>query len=133
MADSFDIRSNLGEVQREADRAFSGFPQAIGRAMRENAKVCLRGTIVQIDALIYSQPEFGHYHRTKNLRRSNKLEKVSNFTWLLYNDAEYAGHVHDGTENMTGRPWMANAIELAEEQCERNLLIAGSRALDQAG
>lgn len=130
---SLDIDSNLPEVGREARAAFGRFPQAIGQAMQQNAKFALKAAITQIDVLIYAMPAADTYIRTKNLRRSNKLEKLSTFTWLIYNDAEYAGYVHDGTSEMTGRPWMANAIELSEPVMERNLVRAGSRALERAG
>lgn len=130
---SVSIDSNLEEVGREARAAFGRFPQAIGKAMEQNAKLALKASITQIDVLIYAMPAADTYIRTKNLRRSNKLEKLSTFTWLIYNDAEYAGYVHDGTSQRVGRPWMGNAIELSEPVMERNLVRAGARALEAAG
>ena len=127
---SLGIDSNSEDAERQARAAFASFPGAISRAMTENSRIALKFTIVQIDLLIYSTPGADTYVRTKNLRRSNKRERLGSLSWLLYNDAEYAGFVHDGTSEMAGRPWMANAIELAEPVMEANLVTEGTRAIE---
>lgn len=125
----FNTVTNVASVLREFRKATSDFPKAISKAVASNAKLVIRGSVEQADMLIYSTPE-GEYHRTKNLRRSNKVEKISNLAWLVYNDAEYAEYVHDGTSRMDPRPWMGNAIDLLAQTMEDNLLEAGTSALE---
>jgi hypothetical protein len=123
----FSAITNVGQVLEEFRRAASDFPVAVATAVANNAKMVLRESIKQIDDLVYSVPE-GEYHRTKNLRRANKIEKVSELAWLVYNDAEYAEYVHDGTSRAEPKPWMGNAIDLLAPDMEDNLVEAGTSA-----
>lgn len=129
MLPGIHLLSNIDAKRIEWRKKIEEFPKAIDAALGANAVLALRESIVQIDALIYSTPESESYHRTKNLRRSNKVEKLGEMTWLVFNDAEYAEPVHDGTSQMQPRPWMKNAIDTVQEKMDENLLEAGTRAL----
>lgn len=123
------VFSNIALVAAQTAKEFEAFPEGISKAVAKNAKVVLAESIVQIDVLLYSQPETPSYHRTKNLRRSNSIKQVGPMSWLVYNDARYAGPVHDGTSVMSPRPWMQTAIELKEVELEENLVNGGLTAL----
>jgi HK97 gp10 family phage protein len=122
------IWSNIDEEYRKFKARADKIPNAIDQTVGTNAKIVLKESIVQIDDLIYSQPQSpSGYERTKNLRRSNKISKLSYATWLVYNDAEYAGYVHDGTSAMPARPWMQNAIDNKQAEMSKNLEDVGVR------
>jgi HK97 gp10 family phage protein len=126
------VFSDIGIKYEEFHKKVEEFPEAIDKAVGQNAAMALKETIVQIDALIYSTPESPTYKRTKNLRRSNKIKKLGPMAWLLYNDAEYAGAVHNGTSRVGPRPWMRNAIDAKQSDMTDNLVRAGLEALEGA-
>jgi len=119
----------LEEIHRWHEEV-QAFPEAIDKAVGANAALALKETIVKIDELIYATPEPENYHRTKNLRRANQIKKLGTMAWLLYNDAAYAGYVHDGTSVLQGRPWMQNAVDAVQDQMDENLVKAGMAALE---
>lgn len=124
--------SILSDATKEAEqwrKRVEAFPEGIDKAVGNNAKLVLKGSIEMIDDLIYSTPEGPTYQRTKNLRRANKIERLAPMSWLVYNDAEYAGFVHDGTTTMPARPWMGNSVDANEVQMRQNLEDAGIEVL----
>ncbi len=106
-----NINSNARQARENLRRAREAIPTALSNVIGNLAKRGLRDSVREIDELVYSTPESPSYPRTKNLRRANKIRPVGPFSWMLYNDAEYAGHVHDGTSQMEPRPWMRNAVD----------------------
>jgi len=112
-----DISSNINVLVSEMKGMGAGFGAGVDKAVGEAAKTFLKDCIVEIDSLIYSQTGSPYYHRTKNLRRSHKIRRITSGVWLVFSDksvAAYGNIVHDGWKNSKGgsmpsRPWMSNA------------------------
>lgn len=121
------ILSNVLEASAHFRERAEAYPEAIEKAVAKNAQIALKETIVQIDALIYSTPDPMHNGaiRTKHLRRSNAIKKLGKTSWLLYNDASYAVHVHNGTSHMSPRPWMKTGLDVKSTEMRNNLVEAG--------
>ena len=129
----FKLTTDISKKAAKWLEKISQFPEEIDKAVGNNAALALRESIVEIDALIYSTPESPGYHRTKNLRRSNKIKKVGDAAWLIYNDAKYAPPVHNGTVAVRARPWMKNAIDRKQSEMTNNLVKAGTAVLQGDG
>jgi len=123
------VSSNIPQILNMMRAGGAKFGKTIEGAIMENGKLVLKECIVQIDALIYSQPESPYYRRTKNLRRSHHMRKIAPLAVLIFNDAQYSGWVHDGTIKMSARPWMEQAIANTAEVQIQNLTEAGTKAL----
>jgi len=126
----FGVMSNVEKKQEEFRKRAMKIPDAIDKAVGINARTALKESIVQSDELIYITPLAPYYYRTKNLRRSNKIEKMGWAAWLVYNDADYAGYVHDGTSVMPARPWMQTALDLKGPEMIENLYNVGTLILE---
>lgn len=122
------LSSNIKKVIAETRTSIRRFPEEIDKAVGQNAVTVLRESIVEIDALIYGTPPAPTYKRTKNLRRANQIRRQGPLAWLMFNDAKYAGAVHDGTSRMPPRPWIQNAIDRKEKEMEENLVNGGLNA-----
>lgn len=127
---SIHLFSNIDEQYAKFKERANKVPDMIDKAVALNASIAMKSTIFHIDQLVYEQPNSGDYSRTKNLRRSNKLKKLEFATWLLYNDADYAGYVHNGTSQMEARPWMATAIKMTTPTMSKNLEELGMKIMD---
>lgn len=114
------IFSNVEEEYAKFKERANKVPDMIDKTVALNASIALRSAIFHIDKLIYQVPA-GDYSRTKNLRRGNKIRRLDFATWLLFNDVEYSGYVHDGTSQMEARPWMATAIKMTQPTMTKNL------------
>jgi len=94
--------------------------QAVGKAAHEFMSDC----IVEIDNLIYSQPGSPTYHRTRDLRKAHRVEKLSEGVYLIENTMPYAIFQHDGWTDRSGafhpgRPWMDVAMTKNEKKYEQ--------------
>lgn len=125
-----EVRSNIEEVHREVRIAFQRFPSQMARAHAENARTIREAADVELDVLVYGSPPSDEYVRTYDLMKGNKVAPISEFAWLLHNDVEYSGYVHDGTSQMEARPWMANAVDLVQEELDDNLLRTGTELFE---
>lgn len=124
---SLHILTNISAQTHDFRERADAYPDAIEKAVAKNAAIALKETVVQIDDLIYStgDPMHNGVPRTKNLRRSNQIKKLGPTSWLLFNDASYAGPVHNGTSHMPPRPWMKTALTVKDDEMSKNLVEAG--------
>ncbi len=117
---SMSISSNATQMATNMIGAGQVFAGKVDKAVGEAAKTFLRDCIIEIDAMIYSQPASDAYKRTKNLRRRHHIRRIVDGVWMVFNDAMdddgngYAVPVHDGWANSKGghmpaRPWMETA------------------------
>lgn len=100
-------RSNLARVVAAVERG-------VNNAVSETAATLEAETKKQLDVLIYSTPAAPTYTRTGNLINSVQHRNLAPGKAEVSAQAAYAAYVHEGTRNMSPRPFMANAIKADE-------------------
>lgn len=107
-----NLGHNINDIVGEMKSLGNTFLSEVDKAVFEAAKEYMKDCIIEIDALIYSQPASPYYpKRTKFLRRSHHIRRLTQGVFLIFNDASYAEYQHDGWDGHAGRPWMQNPLD----------------------
>lgn len=107
--------SNVDMLATEMKGLGSQFMSRVDKGVMTAAREFMKDCITEIDSMIYSQPLSVTYGmRTKFLRRSHHLRRITQGVFLVFNDADYALPQHDGWHDRggvfhRGRPWMDSA------------------------
>lgn len=107
--------SNVDKLANEMKGLGGTFMSSVDKGVMAAAREFMKDCIIEIDSMIYSQPLSVTYgKRSKFLRRSHHLRRITKGVFLVFNDADYALPQHDGWHDRgggwhAGRPWMDSA------------------------
>lgn len=105
------LLSNIARARAGFRAAGAAVPVLLSQAFGRNVKRIYDESTKNLQDMVYDQPPTPYYVRTGNLMTGHKLRRAGVFTWIIYNEEDYASYVHDGTSRMPPRPWIQNAID----------------------